>query len=303
MYRAVQGELPAVRALLREAGDGQGLPAFIDRAVAAYLECGLLRHGFVHAKCDACGESIAVAFSCKQRGICSSCGGKRMVEEGAHLVDHVFPQVPVRQFVLTLPYQLRYVSAWNHDLRDAVLRAFMRALERHYREDALARGGVDPKFAVVSVLQRFDGAVRAHVHWHVLAADGAWVSTPDGNRRFERAPRLRQVDVEALLVDSIGRIERQLDRHVGGEDDDRDRDRLAERDPALAALLKAAILGRHASEREPDKRLAVGKGPVQPKPHGRNCAQALGFSLHANTRVGELNRSGLEKLCRSPLSP
>jgi hypothetical protein len=78
-------------------------------------------------------------------------------------------------------------------LRDAVLRAFIRALERHYREDALARGGVDPKFAAVSVLQRFDGAVRAHVHWHVLAADGAWVSTPDmvmTDRQDARRPGL-----------------------------------------------------------------------------------------------------------------
>jgi hypothetical protein len=287
---------------LREAGDGQGLPAFVDRATDAYLRCGVLRHGFLNAKCDRCGTSIVVAFSCKQRGICSSCGGKRMVEEGAHLVDHVFPRVPVRQFVLTLPFQLRYVLAWNHELRDAVLRAFMRALERHYRDDALARGGVDPKFAAVSVLQRFDGAVRTHVHWHVLAADGAWVSTADGSRRFERAPRLRQVDVEALLVDAIGRIGRQLERHLAGDGED-DRDRLAERDPALAALLKAAILGKHESERSELRRLAVGKGPVQPKPHGRNCAQALGFSLHANTRVGELNRTGLEKLCRYVCRP
>jgi hypothetical protein len=60
------------------------------------------------------------------------------------------------------------------------------------------------------------------------------------------------VDVEASLVDAIGRIERQLERHVGREDDDRDR--LAERDTALAALLKAVILSRHASEREPGAR-------------------------------------------------
>jgi hypothetical protein len=87
--------------------------------------------------------------------------------------------------------------------------------------------------------------------------------SPDGIRRFERSPRMRQVDVEALLVDSIGRIDRQLERHLGGEDDDRDR--LAERDPALAALRKAAILGHHASEREPDMRLAI-PGPPEACP-------------------------------------
>ncbi len=110
------------------------------------------------------------------------------------------------------------------------------------------------------------------------------------------------IDVEALLVDSIGRIERQLERHVGGEDED-DRDRLAEREPALAALLRAAILGQHRSEREPAEQLRIGNGTEQSTRQGRSCAQAQGFSLHANTRVGELNRTGLEKLCRSPLSP
>ena len=117
-------------------------------------------------------------------------------------------------------------------------------------------------------------------------------SPPEG-LQFAPAPRLRQIDVEALLVDAIGRIGRQLARHLPGEDED-DRDRLAEREPALAALLRAAILGQHRSEREPAEPLRIGKGPVQPKPHGRNCAQALGFSLHANTRVGELNRTGLD---------
>jgi len=107
--------------------------------------------------------------------------------------------------------------------------------------------------------------------------------------------------VEALLVDAIGRIGRQLERHLPGEDDDRDR--LAEREPALAALLRAAILGRHESERAATERVGRGKGPIEPKPHGRNCAQALGFSLHANTRVGELNRTGLEKLCRYVCRP
>jgi hypothetical protein len=76
------------------------------------------------------------------------------------------------------------------------------------------------------------------------------------------------VDVEALLVDAIRRVGRQLERHLPGDEDD-PRDALAEREPALAALLKAAILGQHASEREPGARLTVGKGPVQPKPHGR----------------------------------
>jgi hypothetical protein len=38
-----------------------------------------------------------VAFSCKGRAVCPSCGGRGMAERAAHLVDRVFPEVPVRQ--------------------------------------------------------------------------------------------------------------------------------------------------------------------------------------------------------------
>jgi hypothetical protein len=37
------------------------------------------------------------------RGSCPSCGARHMAETAAHMVDHVFPHVPVRQFVLSLP--------------------------------------------------------------------------------------------------------------------------------------------------------------------------------------------------------
>jgi hypothetical protein len=39
-----------------------------------------------------------------------------MAERAASLVDAVLPRVPVRQWVLTLPYRLRYRLAWDHAL-------------------------------------------------------------------------------------------------------------------------------------------------------------------------------------------
>ena len=44
-----------------------------------------------------------------------------MAERAAHLVDDVFPDVPIRQWVLSLPYRLRYRLAWDHDLCRAVV--------------------------------------------------------------------------------------------------------------------------------------------------------------------------------------
>jgi len=72
-------------------------------------------------------ENLRVVVSPVERRPCSGPsratsrdGGRRMAERAAHLVDHVFPAVPVRQWVLTLPPRLRYRLAWDHDLCRAV---------------------------------------------------------------------------------------------------------------------------------------------------------------------------------------
>jgi len=51
-----------------------------------------------------------------------------MADTAAHLVDCVLPEVPVRQWVLTLPYPLRYRCAWDARLTSEVLRAFLLSL-------------------------------------------------------------------------------------------------------------------------------------------------------------------------------
>ena len=76
---------------------GGYLPRFVRQEFEDYLKCGLLEHGFLRVKCDGCRHEYLVAFSCKRRGFCPSCGARRMVESVAHLVDHVFPEAPVRQ--------------------------------------------------------------------------------------------------------------------------------------------------------------------------------------------------------------
>jgi hypothetical protein len=56
-----------------------------------------------------CGKDELVACSCKGRGFCPSCGARRMADLAAHLVDAVLPHAPVRQWVLSLPYRVRFL--------------------------------------------------------------------------------------------------------------------------------------------------------------------------------------------------
>src|SRR3954452_21686570 len=91
-----------------QAETGARLPEFIKDEFDAFLECGILAHGFLRLRCGECGHEKLVAFSCKRRGFCPSCGARRMAQSAAHLVDCVIPRVPVRQWVLSFPMQLAH---------------------------------------------------------------------------------------------------------------------------------------------------------------------------------------------------
>ena len=121
LRRIVMAQWPGLERDVREATDGRGLPRFIAKAVDGFIKCGMLGHGFLRLYCKTCRTDQLVAFSCKVRGLCSSCDGRRMTELAAHIVDSVIPAVPVRQFVLTLPAELRAIVAWNSELRGKVL--------------------------------------------------------------------------------------------------------------------------------------------------------------------------------------
>ena len=87
------------------------LPGYIQQEFEAYLKCGRLEHGFLRVRCECCHHEKLVAFSCKRRGFCPSSGARRMVDSAVLLTDEVLPKVPLRQWVLSVPFQLRFLFA------------------------------------------------------------------------------------------------------------------------------------------------------------------------------------------------
>ena len=51
-----------------------------------------------------------------------------MAQQAAHLLDHVLPDTPVRQWVLTLPFELRYLCAYDVEACSAIRRIYMQSL-------------------------------------------------------------------------------------------------------------------------------------------------------------------------------
>ena len=93
LHRVVREHLETFLSHARESYDAP-LPKYVRDELRGYLRCGIFEHGFTRAHCDACGHDLLIAFSCKARGLCPSCAGRRMSNTAAHLVDRIFPSVP-----------------------------------------------------------------------------------------------------------------------------------------------------------------------------------------------------------------
>src|SRR5262249_15542549 len=128
LHGVVREHLETFLAAAAARTDGVGLPRFIEREFRAFLRCGLLAHGFLRGRCAACAFERLGPLSCKGGAVCASCGGRRMAEQAANLVQAVLPWVPVRQWVLTVPHRLRYRLAFDHALCRAVIAVFVRAV-------------------------------------------------------------------------------------------------------------------------------------------------------------------------------
>ena len=67
LYRLVQ-QHAATFIAHAEAAAGADLPQFVKDEFDAFLECGIVAHGFLRLRCGDCGHDKLVAFSCKRRG-------------------------------------------------------------------------------------------------------------------------------------------------------------------------------------------------------------------------------------------
>ncbi|MGE4606418.1 MAG: transposase [Myxococcota bacterium] len=309
LHEVVREQLESFLSRARE----RGAPTarFVERELRAYLDCGVLARGFMRVHCDGCGHDRLVAFSCKGRGFCPSCGGRRMADTAARLVDCVLPEVPVRQWVLTLPYPLRYRCAWDARLTSEVLRAFLRALFADQRRRARDQHGVGAgQCASVTFIQRFGSALNLAPHFHSLVLDGVYAGPAHAPGSFVPLPPPETKDVARVMAGTARRLMRLLEkRRLAGDDDP-----LASDDPLLATLMAASVRSRIATgpqAGQPWQRLGDRVEPIEPGEAGNRpsdappprCVRQGGMSLHADVAVPARDRHRLERLCRYVARP
>jgi hypothetical protein len=130
--------------------------SLVWRELEAFVDCGDAARGFAWLVCDDCEFHRLVPFSCKGRGFCPSCIGRRMAERAARWVDELVPAVPVRQWVLTVPWAHRWHLARHPDLLRQVDQVLVQTVSRWLSERAgLGKSG---QTGAISVTQRFGSA-------------------------------------------------------------------------------------------------------------------------------------------------
>ncbi|MBN4049562.1 transposase zinc-binding domain-containing protein, partial [bacterium AH-315-N03] len=225
---------------------GAPLPAFVLGELRGYLQCGLLSAACARFECEDCGLVRVTALSCKGRGFCPRCCGRRMSERARHLAARVFPEgVPVRQWVLSLPFELRVRAAFDHELALALCRITTRAIESHYRLAARRAGLRAPRGGSVTLIQRFGSDLRTNLHFHSLCLDGVYVGEGGAPRRFFTPPAPSPEDVERVLA----RIVRKARTYLASRDEVAPAD---DEELALAQTHAASARTRGAQKHAPD---------------------------------------------------
>ena len=301
LYQLVETHYPAFVDQLAQ--QGKSLPDHVHREFEAYLKCGRLEHGFLRVRCDKCHFERLVAFSCKKRGFCPSCGARRMAETAALLADEVFPDVPLRQWVISFPFPLRYLFAAHPQAMGKVLGIVYRAISTHL----LHKAGLSLKAGstgAVTLIQRFGSALNLNIHFHILFLDGVYVHRDNRAPRFQRVKAPDKAELEELVQLMSQRVARCLERQGLLEQDTESA--WLDLDPAEDTDPMPQILGSSISYR-------IAVGPQQgrkafmirtirpldrPDPRLERVAKANGFSLHAGVSCEGNQKDKRERLFR-----
>ena len=167
----------------RKHADRLGRPGLVE-AVEGYMRCHDFSNGYLYYECPECGDFLMVGFSCHSR-ICPSCGKKYRDARSAKVSSKVI-EVPHRQFVFSIPCQLRpFFRAHRRPMLDALFASVSEAFTLLLKSKApLAYRREGRRLGYVCFLHTFGRDLKWHPHIHVLIAE----------RVMDREGNLRKMD-------------------------------------------------------------------------------------------------------------
>ena len=229
-----------------------------------------------------------------------------MTDSAALLVDEVLPHQPMRQWVLSVPFPLRFLFASNPKVMTSVLAIIYRAITTHLTHKA-GFAKTEVKTGAVTLIQRFGSALNLNIHFHMLFLDGVYIGGSNGHPMSFRQVNAPNRDELTRLTHTIAhRVAHYLERQG-----------LLARDTGNIYLTQEAL---DAADEDPSNQLLgssityrIAVGPQQGRkaltlqtlpdcesdnPFASTLGEVAGFSLHAGVATKAHERTKLERLCR-----
>jgi len=301
LYTVVRDNLETLYGAIEDGALDVRLPKHARKELNAYLDCGLLCRGFARLRCDTCEESRLVAFSCKGRGFCPSCLGRRMCATAANLIENVLPEVALRQWVLTFPFPWRGRLAHDGALLSSLTRIFVESVQSFYAKHAAMGGVVRGKTGALTVIQRTSSDLRLNPHLHVVFLDGVY-HEHNTTLTWAGLGHLKTREVGEVLEHAVRRMAKHLRRRgllsLGDTTD------VEEGGAKQEGQLEASAVSGQFPPAGPQ--WLRGLSVLTPRALAYDkplCASLDGFTLHAATRAGGLDAEGRETLLRYVLRP
>ncbi len=305
LYRVVAENLETFLQTARERNvSGLGLPVYVEREFREYLRCGVLCHGFTKLVCEACGRTLFLSFSCKRRCCCSSCAARRMCNTAAVVVDRVLPEAPVRQWVLSTPFEMRLLLARNATAFGELTRIFIDQVLGSHMRRAAELGIPNTQGGALVFQHRFGGSLNLNTHLHAVVVDGVFekVVSPTGNEQmcFHPLPPPEPVDLAALAYDIYRQFQtwlkkRGLIRLADVDETFDDEDRLASCLRGSLGIGKVVQVTVEGDLRATEEDLNAQRFALRRLPQ---VGEFGGFSVHAGVTVHAADKDGRERLLR-----
>ena len=134
-----------------------------------------------------------------------------MVESAALLVDEVLPHQPIRQWVLSVPFPLRFLFASQPKIMGKALGIVYRSIATHLTHKAGHKNSMAHTGAV-TLIQRFGSALNLNIHFHMLFLDGVYVGEAGSSAWFRRVKAPTSAELTQLTHTIAHRLARYLER-------------------------------------------------------------------------------------------
>lgn len=213
----------------------------------------------------------------------------------------MLPVKPIRQWVLSFPFQLRLLLAIKPQIMAKCLEITTKCITQYLtRKSGVKKSKA--KTGAVTLIQRFGGSINLNVHFHQLFFDGVYELDENNEpSTYHLVAQPSLAELNTVLESIIQKVAKYLEKKkIITKDNDQDLQLEIPSEDSFSRLQKASVTYRFAMGKNKGKKALTLKTVPETDHNSQKglVVKSSGFSLHAGVSVKSRERKKLEKICR-----